>query len=137
MTTYNTEQILYFQARAERLKMSFPTKFMDFEPDWLITICNGVGGMGSRLSPLINWVYAKFQTSAAIHDVRYWIGGNEEDRLIADHEFLQNMLKEWADYWGWFRWLRPLARAERRQIQAAYLAVRSFGESYFGKEQAT
>ena len=134
MTTYNTEQVLYFQAKAERLKMSCPPSFLDFEPDWLVTICNGIGGSGSKLSPILSWIYAKFQTSGSIHDVRYWIGGNEDDRLIADHEFLENMLKEWADYWGWFRWFRPLARAERGQIKAAYLAVRSFGKNFFNKE---
>ena len=134
MTTYNTEQILYFQARAESLKMSYPREFSEFAPETLAKICNGIGGEGSKLSPILSWIYAKFQTSGSIHDVRYGVGGNEDDRLIADHEFLENMLLEWADDWGWFRWFRPLARAERRQIQAAYLAVRSFGKSFFNKK---
>jgi len=135
MVTYKNEQILYFQARAESLKMSYPREFSEFAPETLAKICNGVGGNGSSLTPVINWMYAKYQTTASIHDVRYWIGGDEEDRSIADHEFLKNAYIEWADYWGWFRWFRPLARAERRQIQAAYLAVRNFGGQYFQLQQ--
>jgi hypothetical protein len=135
MAKYTDTEILYFQARAKRLKMTCPDEFYRFDPATLAKICNGVGGDGSSLTPIINWVYAKYQTTAAIHDVDYWLGGDEEDRLAADKGFLANAYKEWADYWGWFRWFRPLAWAERRQIQAAYLAVRNFGARYFQHRQ--
>jgi len=131
MAKYTDTEILYFQARAKRLKMTCPEEFYRFGTDTLAKICNGVGGNGSSLTPIINWFYAKYQTTSAIHVVDYWIGGTEDDRERVDKGFLANAYKEWADYWGWFRWFRPLALAERRQIQTAYLAVRNFGARYF------
>ena len=38
---------MYFQARAERLKMTCPDEFYRFDPATLAKICNGVGGMAA------------------------------------------------------------------------------------------
>lgn len=128
--TYDIDDILYFQARARRLKLSHPPEFLG-PPETLQAICNGIGGERSKLTPILTWAFAGYQTSAAIHDVRYHVGGTEADRKAADREFKNNLLVEWKYEWGFFRWFRPLARARRKQLLAAYAAVRLNGHKYF------
>lgn len=128
--TYDTDDILFFQARAERLGLSRTEEFAG-PPDILKSICNGIGGERSKLTPVLTWAYARYQTSGAIHDVRYHVGGTEAERKAADLEFKANLLIEWKDEWGFFRWFRPLARAQRKQLLAAYMAVRLNGYKYF------
>lgn len=128
--TYDIDDILFFQARARRLKLSHPPEFRE-PPETLQAICNGIGGERSKLTPILTWAFARYQTSGAIHDVRYHAGGTEADRKAADREFKNNLLVEWKDEWGFFRWFRPLARAQRKQLLAAYAAVRLNGYKYF------
>ena len=54
--------------------------------------------------------------TAAIHDVDYWLGGDEEDLLAADKAFLHNAYIE-GGLLGLVPW--PLAW-QNVQIQAAY-----------------
>jgi len=128
--TYDLDDIMFFQARAQRLKLSSPPEFRG-PPETLLAICNGIGGERSKLTPILTWVFTRYQTSGAIHDVRYHVGGTEADRKAADLEFKSNLLAEWKDEWGFFRWFRPLARAQRAQLLAAYVAVRLNGHKYF------
>jgi len=80
-------------------------------------ILNGCGGKGA-------WVNAPdflFEASCWHHDFNYWVGGDEADRLKADWEFYQAMLRDvdrFASWWnGW--WYRSVA-------WTYYQAVRRF-----------
>ena len=71
-----------------------------------------------------------FRDACIIHDIRYYVGGNEEDRYAADREFLRNMLDE-ADKQWWRRWWRWRAHIY-------YNAVRTLGKYiafHYGKRK--
>jgi len=67
-------------------------------------IANGIGPNNSqgRLYRLIiklitNKDKSFFYEASVVHDVLYWFGGNEKDRLIADYRFYMKMLKDLYD----------------------------------------
>lgn len=131
MTKYTDVEIMFFRAVAWSLGLSAPQEFFDWPIDTLQKICNGVGGEGSWLTPVLTWVYANYQASTAIHDVDYHIGGSDADREQCDKRLLNNMLLEWADCHGWSRWFKKLAWRERGQITLAYHAIRAGGSKYW------
>ena len=88
MTKYTDIEIMFFRAVAWSLKLAAPPEFFDWPIDTLQGICNGVGGEGSALTPALTWAYRNYQATAAIHDLRYHLGGSEADRERADREFL-------------------------------------------------
>lgn len=55
--------------------------------------CNGIGARWMRFSRwFINFLFPLFRASAAIHDMRYFRGGDWRDRERADREFLSNCI---------------------------------------------
>lgn len=89
-----------------------------------------LNGCGSKASwvPVPDLVFAD---SCDHHDFNYWLGGGEADRLKADWQFLQVMLRlarkgRWWNRW----WLSLIARFY-------YRAVRRFARPHFhhGKQR--
>lgn len=68
---------------------------------------------------------------ADLHDYRYFIGGEEEDRHFADREFFDYLL-DIIEERGW-RMVRPLAR---RRAMTYYEAVRLAGWKFFNYRKA-
>lgn len=117
------------------LHLSAPDEFWDEDMRVLAHICNGIGGGGDGkekawLRNVLTEIYRGYQTSAAIHDTDYEYASR--DKEIADREFLENMVKEWAYRWGWSRFIRPQCVWARYKIQLAYWAVVKFGNEFYG-----
>lgn len=70
--------------------------------------CNGIGAdwMPGWSRRLLTFLLPRISIAAAIHDMRYFIGGNNTDRKNADEEFLQNATAIIGHYYWWFPWLR-------------------------------
>lgn len=92
-------------------------------PADIYTMTNGVGAEwmdafsfgGRTLSDVFNHRLAWAVPAAIVHDVKYTIGGTEEERRKADDEFLRNCLH----LAGWWRfWRRAEARAMHRLCRA-------------------
>jgi len=90
-------------------------------------ICNGMGAKDSFLAKLIpNTMYGLDVSEAGNrHDLRYHIGQTEEDKRIADREFLENLLIIINNKGGWLAWLR------RRRALKYYEAVYYRGHDAF------
>ncbi len=132
MANYSAEDILRLRATAYRLTLVTSPTFWNRPIHEMIQICNGVGGRGSLWNPIFDFIYMKFHASTSIHDEGYEAGGTEADRLRIDKELHGNMIKQWKDGYNWFsRTFRPKVKAERRLIDAAYIAVRAGGSRYF------
>lgn len=127
---YSSEDIQHFQAVAGRLKMSVPTAFWLTPIEQLRGMCNGVGGKGSQLTWAFTFIYRHYQISTAIHDVDYAVA--ERPKGVADRAFRGNMLKEWKDRHGVWRFFTALR--ERTKIEAAYFAVTVKGHQYYGNQ---
>lgn len=84
-------------------------------------IANGCGGKGGWLRP----PQLRFRASCDQHDFYYWRGSVEEDREVADLQFLQAMRAD-ANLLPW--WRRP---AHRLLAWIYYRAVRRFGSRFF------
>lgn len=58
-------------------------------------VCNGIGAerMPSWLRWLISFLFPTLVLAADIHDIRYDVGGTEEERAAADVEMLDNGIK--------------------------------------------
>ena len=65
-----------------------------------------------------------------LHDYRYWRGGNEEDRLIADIELYAGLCAV-AVSLPW-----PFSIFARKRAHAYYIAVRTQGASHFNRSQS-
>ena len=71
------------------------------------SISNGIGAAwmdslriaGQPLSDFLNQKFPWAVPASVIHDVRYTVGGNEEDRRDADEEFLANLKDSIEDAW--------------------------------------
>ena len=132
MAAYTAEDIARFRAKAFLLKFEVSPTYYTRSLEEMLVICNGVGGRGNFLNPVINFVYSNFQASSTGHDEEYFLGGSGVDRLIADRRFKRNMLREWKKNYSWIkRLIRPKAREEKLLITAAYGALRLMGHNYF------
>lgn len=128
MARYDADDIARFWVAAGKMGLEAPDEFYNAQPEFLATICNGVGGSGSWLTGLLTVIYRHYQASAAIHDVSYYFGSLSQ--LDADRMFRRNMLREWAYRYGRLRWV--IAARERAKIELAYLTVRKHGEKHYG-----
>lgn len=99
-------------------KAGFRSNGATMSPDtiYLVSIANG----NNTYPPL----------PADLHDYRYWVGGDEDDRKFADHEFFEFML-DVIEEEHWF-WLRPLAA---RRALKYYEAARLLGYRYFNYKE--
>lgn len=132
MATYTADDITRFRAKAFLLKFEVSTTYYSRPMEEMLEICNGVGGKGNFLNPVLNFVYSNFQASSTGHDEEYFVGGTGKDRLKADRRFKRNMLKEWKKNYNWFeRLIRPKAKEGKLLIIAAYGALRMLGHNYF------
>jgi len=132
MATYTAEDIARFRAKAFLLKFEVSPTYYSRPLKEMVEICNGVGGKGNFLNPVLNFVYSNYQGSSTGHDEEYFVGGNGKDRLKADRHFKGNMLKEWKKNYSWLsRLIRPKAREEKLLIMGAYSALRMLGHNYF------
>lgn len=129
---YNEADILAFREAVKQLNLTCPIELFEWPADKLCSICNGFGGAGMGTTGILTSIYRLYQASGAIHDLGYYIGGPGQ-RAAYDSTFLCNMKREWANAWGWFRYLRPLALAEQAKIRAAYVAVRFSGATYYNE----
>lgn len=97
-------------------------KYSDLTQEQKKIITNGCGGKGMGLKPPQFF----FNASCNHHDFYYWRGGTEEDRTIADIQFLDAMWKdtELAD--------NIFGKLYNKTAALVYFsAVRLFGWHYF------
>lgn len=85
--------------------------------------CNGIGAdwMPGWLRLTISTLCPSIALAADIHDLRYYYGGTEADRLKSDAEFLTNVELIAMDYNILRRWI------VRSTGQKMYELLRSFG----------
>ena len=65
-------------------------KYKDLTSEQKKFICNGCGSKGGIVK-VPNFI---FKASCNHHDFRYWLGYNEEHRLLADEAFYKKMLED-------------------------------------------
>ena len=89
--------------------------------------CNGAGsGWNAKIVP--DTIYGlNIRICACIHDHAYMVGGGEIDKILADKEFLDNMLTliNTYDKWWYPHWLA------RHRAMTYYDAVVRMGDSSF------
>lgn len=125
---YSISEIKKMQTQAKNLKLNVDTAFVKWSRGKLQKVCNGVGAEAwpHDLREKMNIIYADYQTAYADHDVRYTT--HSVSKRTADKIMLRNSLLLWKNKWGFWRFFRPLARAERVLLLAAYAAVKIGGE---------
>jgi len=96
-------------------------KFRHLTQKELGFISNGCGSKGGWIK-VPNFI---FKASCDHHDINYWIGGTESDRIKADWQFYEAMIED-ANSYGWYCrfWYRWWA-------WVYYQAVRRLGYKYF------
>lgn len=83
-------------------------------------VCNGIGAewMPDWMRDAISGMNPTLVLAADIHDIRYELGGTEEERQKADDEILENGIKL-ADYrYGWYDPRRYWVRKQMRKFHA-------------------
>lgn len=79
-------------------------------PDVRERVCNGMGPRGGILFRFLVWLLVwlgpgrVFHGAADRHDLGYALGGTEEDRHLADDQFLLDMAHAWRAHSGLRRW---------------------------------
>ena len=96
-------------------------RYKDLTDEQKKVICNGCGGKGGWIKPP-NFI---FKASCNHHDFKYWQGGTEKDREIADKEFYKWMRADIADA-VWYK--QPHYHV---WAYLYYLFVRGGGKDYF------
>ena len=89
-------------------------------------VCNGIGAdwMPDWMRDAISGMNPTLVLAADIHDIRYELGGTEEERQEADDEMLENGIKL-ADYrYGWYD---PRRYWVRKQMRKFHAILRQFG----------
>ena len=110
---------------AIRLKLAGWELLLDTER--AVAECNGIGAawMGG-LCDVITAINPAFLVPSMIHDIRYYIGGNEADRRRADDEFLSNCLIAIHDRYGWYN---PFRYIYRHKALRYYDLLRTAGKA--------
>lgn len=96
---------------------------------------NGCGADNQRFDFIPDTIYGlSIFEACRRHDWAYNIGGNENDKIIADREFLSNMLAiiDNHDKWYYPHWL-----ARRRAMTYYDAVVRFGGDSFNYHEEVT
>ena len=94
----------------------------DLSPQQRYKLCNGCGSKGGPV-PVPDFIW---KDACDQHDLDYWVGGNELDRLAADRALLQSiLLSSFTAETAWARTRRKVA------AHAYYWAVRAFGARSF------
>ena len=129
---YRPEEILLMQREAEELSLKYPAQFMLLSCEELAQIVNGYGPdhWHENLRKAVSWIFRKYPTPAAIHDVRYeFSDGSELTRKAADAEFAANLLLVWQARYGITRWINPAAWYGYWKINTAAALTCKFGKS--------
>lgn len=96
-------------------------------------ICNGCGSANSKFDFVPDTIYfLSIKEACHRHDYAYHVGESEEDRLIADRQFLNNMLTIIENNSNLI--MRPL---RRRRALKYYEAVRELGSKAFWANKRT
>lgn len=127
--TYTTAEIEAARRIALEAHLSFPPEFLAFSAEKLTGICNGFGAENqpAKVRKILTWIYRNYAVAGMIHDLAYSLGVGS--RAAADDEFHENMLILWRSRYGGWRRLNPVAWYAKFKIDAAFAAVREFGES--------
>ena len=128
---YQPEKLDKYRQEAKELGYGVPAGYYDADIMELVRVCNGVGGQGSKLNPILNFAYRRYQGIAAPHDWGYDKGGTEDDKVRLDKEFLSNGLIRWRVIYGRLRWINPFALLDRNKLRLGYKSLRLFGYQYF------
>ena len=129
---YTNEDIKSMRSEAERLALKYPAQFMLLSCEQIARIANGYGPdcWSEELRKAVSWVFRRYPTPAAIHDVRYeFSDGSEMTRKAADAEFAANLYLVWLDRYGFWRWINPVAWYAYWKIRSAALLTAGFGRS--------
>ena len=129
---YRPEEILLMQREAEELSLKYPAQFMLLSCEELAQIVNGYGPdhWHEKLRKAVSWIFRKYPTPAAIHDVRYELSdGREPTRRAADAEFSANMLILWHCRYRWQIYCNPVAWFDRWKLRAAGRLTARFGKA--------
>ena len=121
----NPQEITEALREAIRLKLAGWELLLDTER--AVAECNGIGAawMGG-LCDVITAINPAFLVPSMIHDLRYFIGGDEKERKAADDEFLSNCLIALHDRYSWFN---PLRYWNRRKALRYYDILRTAGKA--------
>lgn len=119
--TYLEKEVIEKLEEAKRLNLSGYELLAD--SDVAVRECNGIGAdwMPSWMRVTISTLCPSIVLAADIHDLRYFYGGNEAERLRSDTEFLTNVELIALDYNILRRWL------VRSVGQKMYALLRSYG----------
>jgi hypothetical protein len=128
---YKPETLAKYREEAVHLGYRLSHSYLNAPIMELVDICNGVGGLGSLINPVLNFAYRRYQGCAAPHDWDYHIGGTALDRMIADANFKHNLLIRWENLYGGWRYIHPKGLWDRYKISLAYRAVDIAGARYF------
>jgi len=107
-------------------------QFWELNFKQLLEIWNGIGAAGSAWNILIPSTFygLNMDLPSLPHDVEYKLGQSEEDRKIADDNYLENMYKLIEQESCWLlKWPR------RRRAYKYYLSVRVFGKVAFWEDK--
>jgi hypothetical protein len=114
------------------MTLAFPSR-----EEWYNAACAGFQSNGATLSPdtilgisIANGNLSYPPLPADLHDYRYFTGGTEEDRCLADDEFLQGLYTR-VNHLSFVK--RMVAR---RRCRAYHRAVSEFGHRFWNYREA-
>ena len=124
---YSINDIKVMQKEAKALQLNVDPAFLSWKWQKLQKVCNGVGAEAwpEELREKISEIFSDYRTAYADHDVAYTT--HAVPKFAADKRMLKNSLVIWKNRWGFWRFFRPKARAERVLLLAAYAAVKVGG----------
>lgn len=121
-----------------KLKLLYSIEYVASPPKEKAKICNGMGASGwpqwlidAMNSPLFCYGVS-LRECGNIHDWDYFMGLTQEDKVIADRRFGENMLRTIKHY-SKCRWINPLYYLRRKRTKMCYLAVKYGGDYAFWK----
>jgi len=125
---YTIEQARELYAEAVRLKLLRAENLADAE--LVAAVCNGIGAgwIPAVMRSLADVLNPAMKIPAAIHDVAYAAGGDDNDRRAADLIFHTNTLVVIDDLYAWYD---PRRYIMRRRAGRYYDYLRAFGGKAF------
>ena len=130
---FTLDNIARFREEIKFYKLSAPVELLNLTDAELLAICNGWGpdSWPRQLRKALTKLAGAYAVLHVPHDVRYEfkLGGRE----VADREFYDNALRIWRVRWGWQRWIRPAAIAERAKLYLCYRALAAFSREAWEK----
>jgi hypothetical protein len=126
MSYYTEKQILELIRRARGMKLEGCELINKYTVAELRKNCNGIGAewMPDEMREELSEELPTLEVVAFIHDIRYYEGGDDDDREYADEEFLRNGRKAAAFEYAWWR---PARYAVRAAAKVCYRLLRLAG----------